>query len=133
MDLFPTDQTIPRRVLIADDEHMIADTLRTILNQNGFEAASAYGGQDAIDIACVWPPNILLTDVMMPGLNGVEAAIQIRKIIPTCGVLLFSGYAGAPSLQYEAQSLGYHFELLQKPVHPKELIERLRALHIGGE
>jgi PleD family two-component response regulator len=67
------------KVLVADDERVIADTLRAILNQNGFEAASAYGGQDAVDMARVWPPDILLTDVTMPGLNGIESAIQIVK------------------------------------------------------
>lgn len=116
------------KVLVADDERVIADTLRTILNQNGFEAASAYGGQDAIDLARVWPPDILLTDVFMPGINGIQAAIQICAMTPACRVLLFSGNAGTPDLRHEAQARGHHFQLLQKPVHPDELIERLRAL-----
>jgi CheY-like chemotaxis protein len=116
------------KVLVVDDERVIADTLRTILNHKGFEAASAYGGQDAIDMARVWPPDILLTDVMMPGLDGIEAAIRVCSMIPACRVLLFSGDAGTPRLQSEAQARGHHFQLLRKPVHPEELLTALQAL-----
>jgi CheY-like chemotaxis protein len=116
------------RVLVADDERIIADTLRTILNQNGFEAASVYGGQDAIDMAHVWTPDIFLTDVVMPGMNGIEAAILIREMIPECRVLLFSGNAGTSDLRDEAQLQGHHFEMLQKPLHPIELLAHLRGL-----
>jgi CheY-like chemotaxis protein len=121
------DQNRPK-VLVADDERMIADTLRTILNQNGFDAASAYDGQDAIDMARVWPPNILLTDVIMPNVNGIEAAIQITRMIPACRVLLFSGDAGTPDLRHDAQARGHRFQLLVKPLHPEELLAILRRL-----
>lgn len=117
-----------RRVLVADDECVIADTLRTILNHNGFEAAGFYGGQAAIDLARVWPPDIFLTDVVMPGMNGIEAAIRIQEMIPACHVVLFSGNIGTPDLRHEAHLLGHDFEVLQKPVHPDELLERLRTL-----
>jgi CheY-like chemotaxis protein len=120
------------KVLIADDERVIADTLRTILNQTGFEAAVAYDGQDAIDVARVWKPDIFLSDVVMPGMSGIQAAIEICKMIPACRVLLFSGNASTPDLQRDASLRGHHFSILQKPVPPIELIERLRAIHNGA-
>jgi DNA-binding response OmpR family regulator len=128
MDLSSADQIIARKVLIADDERVIADTLRTILEHNGFEAVAVYDGQDAIDAARVWPPEIFLSDVVMPGLNGIEAAVRISTMVPTCRVLLFSGNIGTPDLRHEARLLGNDFEFLQKPLHPDELLERLRAI-----
>jgi DNA-binding response OmpR family regulator len=128
MDLSSADPIIPRKVLIADDERVIADMLRTILEHNGFEAVAVYDGQDAIDAARVWPPGIFLSDVVMPGLNGIEAAVRICKMIPACHVVLFSGNIATPDLRREASLLGNDFETLQKPVHPDELLERLRAI-----
>ncbi|HEY1501181.1 MAG TPA: response regulator [Acidobacteriaceae bacterium] len=128
MDVSSADPTIPRKVLIADDERVIADTLRTILNQNGFEAIAVYDGQEAIEAARAWPPEIFLSDVVMPGLNGIEAAIRISKMIPACHVVLFSGNIGTPDLRREAALLGNDFDFLQKPVHPDELLAHLRAI-----
>jgi DNA-binding response OmpR family regulator len=71
---------------------------------------------------------MLLSDVMMPGLSGIEAAIEIFKSIPECKVLLFSGQAGTAELLDDARVRGHKFEILHKPVHPHELLARLRAL-----
>ena len=120
-----------QRVLVADDEHVIADTLRTILHQSGFEAVAVYDGQDAVDTVRVWPPDIFLTDVMMPGVNGIEAAIRVRKMIPTCHVLLFSGDIGTRDLRHKAHLVGNDFEMIDKPIHPNDLLVRLRALPIS--
>lgn len=117
-----------RRVLVADDERVIADTLQKILNQNGFEAVAVYGGQDAVDAVREWLPDIFLADVVMPAMNGIEAAIRILRMIPECRVLLISGNIQTPDLRREAQLLGNDFEWVQKPIHPEELLERLRAL-----
>jgi CheY-like chemotaxis protein len=115
-------------VLVADDERVIADTLQTILNQNGFEAVAVYDGQDAVDAVQEWLPDIFLTDVVMPAINGIEAAIRIRRMIPECRVLLISGNTLPSDLRREAELLGNNFELMQKPVHPEELLDRLREL-----
>lgn len=87
-----------QRVLVADDEQIIADTLKMILSQDGFEVAVAYEGKTAVEIARQFSPQIFLCDVMMPELNGLEAAIQMRSIIPGCRVLLLSGQAGGLDL-----------------------------------
>ena len=117
-----------RRVLVVDDEKLIADTITTILNQSGFEAASAYGGKAAIEKARDWNPDVLLCDVVMPGMNGIEAAIEVCALLPDCKVLLFSGQADILDLLKEAHARGRDFELLRKPLHPSELLERLRTI-----
>jgi CheY-like chemotaxis protein len=115
------------RVLIADDEQIIADTLQMILSQHGFEVAVAYGGEAAIEKASQWRPGIFLCDVVMPDVNGIEAAIQVRALLPECRILLLSGQAGVHDLLQEARVRGHEFELLLKPLHPSELLDHLRS------
>jgi len=114
------------RVLVADDERIIADTLGMILNQNGFEAATVYGGQKAVETARVFHPDVFLADVVMPGMSGIEAAIQICALIPACRVVLLSGQAATADLLRDARVRGHDFEILLKPVHPSHLLDRLR-------
>ena len=115
------------RVLIVDDEQMIADTLAQILNASGFEATAAYHGEAAIAEASNFEPDILLTDVIMRGMSGIEAAIAVAKILPRCRIILFSGQASTADLQQRAQAQGYNFELLAKPIHPEKLLKVLAS------
>lgn len=117
-----------RRVLIVDDEHLIASTLALILNRSGFEAHAAYNGQEALAIAAELSPDILISDVIMDGMTGVEAAIRIAEMVPHCRILLFSGQAATATLLENAEAHGHHFELLVKPVHPRLLIQRLSEM-----
>src|ERR1035437_9616040 len=79
------------RVLIVDDERLIADTLALILSQRGFAATAVYSGEKAVETASVLRPDILITDVVMEGMTGIEAAIRISETVPGCRVLLFPG------------------------------------------
>ena len=115
------------KVLVADDERVIADTLAMILNQSGFEARAVYSGERALEEAPTFQPNMLISDVIMADLNGIDAAIRIREILPTIKILLFSGQAATADLLEKARAEGYEFEILAKPVHPQDLLSRLRA------
>jgi PleD family two-component response regulator len=114
------------KVLVVDDQRLIADTLAEILNNTGFDAVAAYDGFDALDKASRFLPHWVLTDVLMPRMNGVELAIAMRKNYPASSILLFSGQAGISEIIEEGSSQGYQFELIAKPIHPMRLIERLR-------
>lgn len=113
-------------VLVADDERVIADTLAIILNQSGFEATAVYSGEKAVEMARALRPNMLISDVIMTDMNGIDAAIQIRSILPDCKILLFSGQAATADLLESARARGHEFEILAKPVHPQDLLARLR-------
>lgn len=113
------------RVLVVDDERTIADTLALILNRSGFSARAAYSGDAAVLLALEWRPTALISDVVMPGMNGIDAAAQILRFLPECEVILFSGHGTVGISQLTG--LG-SFEVLPKPVHPARLIERLNAL-----
>ncbi|HTM15742.1 MAG TPA: response regulator [Terracidiphilus sp.] len=114
------------KVLIVDDQRLIADTLAEILGNAGFDAVAAYDGFDALDKASRFHPNWVLTDVLMPRMNGVELAIAMRKNYPNSAILLFSGQAGISEILQEGHRQGYQFELIAKPIHPMRLIERLK-------
>jgi DNA-binding response OmpR family regulator len=115
-----------KRVLVADDEEVIADTLAIILNQAGFEACAVYSGEEAVETARTFRPDMLISDVVMGGITGIEAALQVRAHLPSCKVLLFSGQAATVDLLGEARRQGHTFELLSKPVHPADLLARVR-------
>jgi CheY-like chemotaxis protein len=119
------DKPAPR-ILVVDDEALIADTIVQILNRSGFIAQAAYGGKEAIEIAHRTSPELVLSDVLMPHVDGVEAAIEIQQFLPETRIVLFSGQAATVEILSRARERGYHFELLAKPLHPTQLIKHLR-------
>lgn len=115
------------KVLVVDDEHVIADTLAIILNQNGFEALPIYTGEDAINRARKMRPDLLISDVIFKNeaITGIDVAIQVRQSVPGCKILLFSGQAATADLLENARAQGHEFEILAKPVHPQDLLSKL--------
>jgi DNA-binding response OmpR family regulator len=122
----PETQATRPRVLIVDDEKLIADTCAEILTDAGFNAKTAYDGWAALEMVAEFQPDYLLTDVLMPRMNGVELAIAVSEMWPTTRILLFSGQAGISDALLQGHEQGYDFELVAKPVHPIKLIERLQ-------
>lgn len=126
-DAAATDPAPSRtKVLVVDDQKLIADTLAEILTDAGFEAKAAYDGWEALEAVDRFHPDWLLSDVLMPRMNGVELAITLRQKDARLAILLFSGQAGISDILLEGQRRGYEFELLAKPIHPLKLIERLK-------
>jgi DNA-binding NtrC family response regulator len=121
-------QTAKRRVFVVDDETTIASTIALILNSVGYDATPFTDPLDALYAAEVNCPDLLLTDVMMPQLNGVDLGVQFKAIYPQCKVLLFSGHAKTSSLMSQAKENGHNFELLAKPIHPRDLIATIKSL-----
>ena len=112
-------------VLVVDDEEIIADTRVAILAGWGYAAMASYDAENALEMARVIPPEILITDVCLTGMNGVDLAVEIRSKVPDCKVILFSGQADSLNLLALARNAGHNFTLLQKPVHPVELLAHL--------
>jgi DNA-binding NtrC family response regulator len=114
------------RILIVDDESVIADSLAMIFRASGFEARSVYSGERAVELAPAFEPDVLISDVIMRGMTGIEVAIHVREHIPGCKVLLFSGQAATSELIQAADTKGYRFDILNKPVHPQVLLDYLQ-------
>ena len=127
----PSNYSRKLRVIVADDEQIIADSLTLILNRAGFEARAVYSGEAAVEVLGSFRPDLLITDVVMTGMTGVEAAMAVRTLRPDCKVLLFSGQAATADLLREARALGYEFEIIAKPVHPTELLAKLQTAVIN--
>ncbi|HEX8710637.1 MAG TPA: response regulator [Terracidiphilus sp.] len=117
------------RVLVVDDEHLIADTLCAILNDHDFDAAAAYSGAEAIEAARKLRPDVVLSDVLMPRMSGVELGIQLRSEFPGIKIFLFSGQTATTEMLHSAEEQGHRFELFPKPIHPDELMARLRGIY----
>lgn len=119
----------PRKALVADDEQVIADTLATILRRSGFDTRAVYTTEDAIATARLHSPDLLITDVVFKGesLNGIDVALQVRDMLPDCKILLFSGTAASVPLLDQARAAGNEFQFLAKPIHPDDLLAKLRT------
>lgn len=115
-------------VVVVDDEKRVADTLALILQTKGYAAEPAYDTASALEMCRQKAPDLVLSDVVMPGMNGVEMAITICRQRPGCQILLFSGQDETREILENANRRGYRFELLPKPIHPEELLTRVRNL-----
>ena len=116
------------RIVVIDDEKRIADTLALILRSKGYMAEVAYDGRSGLAACSEFFPQLVISDVVMPGMSGIEVAIEIRRLFPHCKILLYSGQAATEQMMEEARSQGYDFELLAKPVHPVQLLEKVGSL-----
>ena len=112
-------------VMVVDDESSIADTLAEILSRSGYAAVTAYDGDSALETALLMPPEMLITDVVLPGMSGIDLAITVKRIFPDCKIILFSGQASTADLLAAANRDGHQFVLLSKPVHPADLLSRI--------
>ena len=115
------------KIIVVDDEPIIADTLVNILNGEGHEALAVSDGESAIKWAKMLLAGRVISDVIMPRMDGVETAKAIMKLLPNCRVVLFSGQAASADLLARARAEGYSFEVLAKPINPDVLLERLRS------
>jgi DNA-binding NtrC family response regulator len=113
------------RILIVDDEKNIADTLAMVFRLKGHDAIAAYSAEAAVETVETFEPDIVLSDVIMGKMTGVDLAIYLSRARPDVKVILFSGQAATGNLLDEAHKKGHDFRLLAKPIHPEKLIEEL--------
>lgn len=113
-------------IFLVDDEELITKTLAQILRQEGFPVTAFTNPLKALKQIRIVKPDLLISDVMMPELSGIELAIETRKAAPDCRILLFS--AAADDLLREAGEGGIGFRLLSKPLHPIDLLLEIQTL-----
>jgi FixJ family two-component response regulator len=121
------------KIFVVDDEPEIAKMLAVVLQLNLFDAVAYFDPVEALEAAKETPPDCLISDVQMPGMNGIDLGIAVMAQCPACKVLLFSGQVDAPKLVQAANEAGHAFEFLHKPVHPKVLAEVLLAMGVSHE
>jgi CheY-like chemotaxis protein len=119
---------ISRSILIADDEAVVADTLAAILSQKGYKAISVHSGEEAVLAAQSAEPDLLISDVVMGEISGVDAAILIQRRFPHCKVILLSGYPAPSDVLGSARVDGLIFDYIPKPVHPEVILQRVKQI-----
>lgn len=119
------DEQAPVRVLVVDDERIIADSIALILKGRGFDARAVYSGEDAAELALTWKPDAVIADVVMGKMDGVALAIYLSHALPACKVLLISGNIATSELLEESKKLGHDFPILAKPFPPESVFEFL--------
>jgi FixJ family two-component response regulator len=121
-------EKLPLLVFVVDDEQVIATTLAMILKNSGYRAVAYASAEAAMKAAEAESPSLLITDVNMPGMNGIDLAIRFKTLYPGCKLLLFSGHLATVGLLQAARELGHDFEVMAKPVHPKDLLAAIEKL-----
>src|ERR1035438_9104878 len=116
------------RVYVVDDEPVIVKSVVAILRVNGFSASSFTNPLDALLRAQSDTPDLLISAVRMRQLSGIELAIRMKDLCPSCKILLFSGYGNSDLMLESAQSKGYGFDLLSKPICPQDLLDCVRGI-----
>lgn len=101
-------------VLIVDDEITIIESLEGILSDDGFEVTHAYNGYEALKIIEIESPDIVLLDIWMPGMDGIETLKEIKKIAPNLPVVMITGHGTIESAVDATKSGAYDF--LEKPL-----------------
>ncbi|MGA8087069.1 MAG: response regulator [Terracidiphilus sp.] len=112
-----------RTVLVIDDDRVLADTLSDILRKHGFKPVALYSGEEALELVARFRPDIVLSDIRMSQLDGIETAKRIRLLHPECRIILFTAHTVSTALVKLTHGLG--FELLQRPLHPEHVLTAL--------
>jgi DNA-binding NtrC family response regulator len=113
-------------IFIVDDEELITRSLAHILRNEGFLVTTFNNPLKALARIKIDAPDLLISDVMMPELSGIDLAVETSKAVPDCKILLFSG--AADDLLQNAGEHGVGFRLLSKPLHPYLLLQEIETL-----
>ena len=120
------------RVLVADDHALVREGIRHVLDaEDGFDVvAEAKNGREAVELALVHRPDVVVLDITMPEETGLKAAARLRELLPTARVLLLSMHDQAEYVR-EGMRIGTHGYIL-KDSAGEELRAAIRAVHAGG-
>jgi DNA-binding response OmpR family regulator len=113
------------RALVVDDEQPLVRLVTSYLERDGFQVQSAGDGQQAVELAKTWEPEVIVLDLMLPGTDGIEACRQIRTFSDAYIVMLTARAEEVDKLV----GLGVGADdYLTKPFSPRELVARIRAM-----
>lgn len=118
-------ETTPR-ILVIDDDQNVHETLRPWLSREGYAVESSYGGRDGLEVARRFEPNLVILDVMMPGLDGVSVCLELNRALPTVPVLMLSARDDVMDRVVGLESGADDY--VTKPFHPREIVTRVKAL-----
>ena len=113
-----------KKVLIVDDSPFIAREIKDIVTGHGYEVVGcAKNGEDGITMAIDLKPDIITMDIIMPGIDGIEAAVEILKEIPDQKIVMLSSLCDQDTIE-EIKSIGLK-HLIAKPIEAQQLLDTL--------
>ena len=113
------------KILVVDDEALVAQTLSIIFQKDGFDVATAYSASEALDLARVKTPDLVLCDIDMPGRDGVDLMQDLGRELPNCPILVLTGVYGALGRVLDcAGGLRQQVKVITKPCQPVELLRQ---------
>jgi DNA-binding NtrC family response regulator len=115
-------------VILVDDDEAILDSLRTGLSLHGYQCETASSGKSALQLINNTSFDVMITDLDMPGMNGLELTKRVKELKPDMKVIIMTGFFQNFSYD-EAIAMGVP-NLLEKPFGLKELIGRIRDTKI---
>ena len=111
------------RILVVDDEPLVAQTLGLIFGRQGFEVTTVNGTAEALHSAATSMPDLLLTDIDMPGRDGVALMTEFSRLYPACPILVLTGFYAALGRVHDcARTLAQTVEIVTKPCQPSDLL-----------
>jgi DNA-binding response OmpR family regulator len=117
-----------RRVLIVDDDRLVADTLTLIFKKSGFDAKTTYSADEAMQCARGFRPELLVSDITMPGRDGLSLVRDISHELPSCHIIVLTGiYSNVKNVREQAGKLSRQVDILIKPCPPSELLRQAQA------
>ncbi|HEX5431299.1 MAG TPA: response regulator [Bryobacteraceae bacterium] len=125
------DKLQTKRILVVDDEECIAETLVLILQSFGYNATARNSARSALEECELQPPDLVISDVIMPEMNGIELAIEIERQYADSRILLISGLGSSFALLDEAAQKGHRFEIMPKPIRPNDLLAKIKRVLAG--
>lgn len=118
-----------RRVLVVDDDHVVADSLGMILSGSCYEVRVAHSAESASRLISQWTPEVAIVDVLLPGgMGGIDFAIFLQTACPGCQVLLFTALPGVSGALEAAKVDAHDFQVMEKPIPPADMLDRVAAL-----
>jgi len=115
---------VEKKVLIVDDEGRVVQSIAGVLQDEGFQVATAESGEEAIGVVQKEDPDIVLLDIWMPGMDGIEVLKKLKWMSPDCQVIMISGHATI-STAMAAVKLGA-FDFIEKPLSLDVLLTTIR-------
>ena len=114
------------KILVVDDEPTICSMMNVFLTQIGYQVKTVNSGEDAIAIFDEDPPDMVLLDISMPGMRGIDVLQQMKTQKADCGVIMLSAYGDDQTIQ-EALDMGAYC-YIQKPMELTDLKQQLESL-----
>ena len=115
------------KILVVDDEPTICSMMTVFLKQIGYQVETVNSGEDAIALFDESPPDMVLLDISMPGMRGIDVLQCMKSRKADCGVIMLSAYGDDQTIQ-EALDMGAYC-YIQKPMELMDLKNRLAELH----